>query len=102
MIFSQYTRMLQIMRDDFEQKGIRFSYLDGSSKNRLEIVKQFNEDESIPLPSVHAFAQAHPEVEVQIYEAHHGFNCDQRSAWNPIAAQLARERTLAFLARHLA
>jgi len=49
VIFSQYTRMLQIMREDFEQKGIRFSYLDGSSKNRLEIVKQFNEDESIPV-----------------------------------------------------
>jgi SNF2 family DNA or RNA helicase len=47
VIFSQYTRMLQIMRDDFEQRGIRFSYLDGTSKNRLEIVKQFNEDESI-------------------------------------------------------
>lgn len=47
VIFSQYTRMLQIMRDDFEQRGIRFAYLDGTSKNRLEIVKQFNEDESI-------------------------------------------------------
>ncbi len=44
VIFSQYTRMLQIMRDDFEQRGIRFAYLDGSSKNRLEVVKQFNED----------------------------------------------------------
>lgn len=47
VIFSQYTRMLQIMREDFEQKNIRFAYLDGSSKNRLEVVKQFNEDESI-------------------------------------------------------
>lgn len=49
VIFSQYTRMLQIMRDDLEQMGIRFSYLDGSSKNRLEVVKQFNEDQSIPV-----------------------------------------------------
>ncbi len=49
VIFSQYTRMLQIMRDDFESRGIRFSYLDGSSKNRLEVVKQFNEDASIPV-----------------------------------------------------
>ena len=47
VIFSQYTRMLQIMRDDFEQRGIKFSYLDGSSKNRLETVKEFNENESI-------------------------------------------------------
>ena len=48
VIFSQYTRMLQIMREDFEQRGIRFAYLDGSSKNRLEIVKKFNEDETSP------------------------------------------------------
>jgi SNF2 family DNA or RNA helicase len=47
VIFSQYTKMLQIMRKDFEELGIRFVYLDGSSKNRLEIVKQFNEDEKI-------------------------------------------------------
>lgn len=49
VIFSQYTKMLQIMREDFEQKGIRFVYLDGSSKNRLEVVKQFNEDPAIPV-----------------------------------------------------
>lgn len=47
VIFSQYTKMLQIMRDDFEKLGIRFNYLDGSSKNRLELVKQFNEDDSL-------------------------------------------------------
>jgi SNF2 family DNA or RNA helicase len=49
VIFSQYTRMLQIMREDLEQKGIRFVYLDGSSKNRLDVVKQFNEDKTIPV-----------------------------------------------------
>lgn len=49
VIFSQYTRMLQIMSEDFESKGIRFAYLDGSSKNRLEVVKQFNEDKNIPV-----------------------------------------------------
>ncbi|MCH9611986.1 MAG: RNA polymerase-associated protein RapA [Chlamydiia bacterium] len=47
VLFSQYTKMLQIMRQDFEQRGIRFVYLDGSSKNRLEIVNQFNNDEKI-------------------------------------------------------
>ena len=47
VIFSQYTRMLHIMREDFEQRGITFAYLDGSSKNRLEIVKEFNENPKI-------------------------------------------------------
>lgn len=49
VIFSQYTKMLQIMREDFEERGISFSYLDGSSKSRLEIVKEFNENPNIPV-----------------------------------------------------
>ena len=49
VIFSQYTRMLQIIRHDLEQQGIRFEYLDGSTKNRLSIVKKFNEDDNIPI-----------------------------------------------------
>jgi SNF2 family DNA or RNA helicase len=49
VIFSQYTRMLQIMREDFEQRGIAFAYLDGSTKNRLEIVKEFNDNAKIPV-----------------------------------------------------
>jgi SNF2 family DNA or RNA helicase len=47
VIFSQYTRMLQIMKSDFEQRGISLAYLDGSTKDRLQVVKQFNEDPSI-------------------------------------------------------
>lgn len=47
VIFSQYTQMLKIMQKDFEERGIQFSYLDGSSKNRLQIVKEFNENDKI-------------------------------------------------------
>ena len=60
------------------------------------------EDKWIPLDTVQAFAQAHPEVAVHTYAAHHGFNCDQRGAWHAPSAQLARERTLAFFAKHIA
>ena len=59
-------------------------------------------DQWVPLDGVEAFKKAHPEVEVHLYPAHHGFNCDHRAAWDAAAAQLARERTLAFFARHLA
>jgi SNF2 family DNA or RNA helicase len=47
VIFSQYTKMLTILREDLKQMGIAFAYLDGTSKNRLEIVNQFNEDPKI-------------------------------------------------------
>ena len=49
VIFSQYTKMLRIMRDDLERMGIPFTYLDGSSKNRLDLVNQFNNDPDIPV-----------------------------------------------------
>ena len=59
-------------------------------------------DQSIPLDGVAALRRAHPEVQVQMYPATHGFNCDHRAAYDATSAALARERTLAFLARHLA
>ena len=49
VVFSQYTRMLTFMKDDLRAKGIRFCYLDGTSKNRMRIVKEFNETAEIPL-----------------------------------------------------
>lgn len=55
----------------------------------------------MPLDSVEAFKKAHPEVEVHLYPANHGFNCDHRAAWDAESAKLARERTLAFFAKHL-
>jgi carboxymethylenebutenolidase len=59
------------------------------------------QDHAIPLDGVKAFAQAQPKVEVHTYAAQHGFNCDQRGSYDAAAAQLAQERTLAFMARHL-
>jgi len=61
-----------------------------------------DQDHWIPLDSVEAFKRAHPDVEVHVYSANHGFNCDQRGSYDAAAAKLARERTLAFFARHLA
>lgn len=49
VIFSQYTKMLNIIRKDLEKLGMRFSYLDGSSKDRLKIVNTFNNDPAIPI-----------------------------------------------------
>lgn len=58
-------------------------------------------DAYVPLDGVEALRKAHPEVQVHLYPAHHGFNCDHRAAYNAEAARLARERTLTFLAEHL-
>jgi len=58
-------------------------------------------DHWIPVDTVEAFKTAHPEVEVHVYGADHGFNCDQRGSYDAESAKLARERTLAFFARHV-
>ena len=59
-------------------------------------------DAYVPMDGVAALQKAHPAVQVHLYAAHHGFNCDQRASWNAEAAALARTRTLAFFAQHLA
>jgi carboxymethylenebutenolidase len=70
---------------------------------RVPVLAHFGErDHWIPLEGVQAFQKAHPGVEVHVYAADHGFNCDQRGSYEATAAQLARERTLAFFAKHLA
>ncbi|MEY4018176.1 MAG: hypothetical protein RLZZ189_1974 [Pseudomonadota bacterium] len=60
------------------------------------------QDHWIGLDTVDAFAKAHPEVTVHLYEADHGFNCDHRGAYQKVSADLARERTLEFFEEHLA
>ena len=58
-------------------------------------------DHWISLDSVEAFKQAQPGAEVHVYAADHGFNCDHRGSFDAAAAQLAYQRTLAFMAKHL-
>jgi carboxymethylenebutenolidase len=71
-------------------------------KPKVPVLAHFGEkDHWISLNSVEAFKKAHPEVEVHIYQADHGFNCDQRASFDAAAAKLARERTLAFFGKHL-
>ena len=70
---------------------------------KCPVMAHFGEkDQHILMDGVRAFAAAHPEVTVHTYAADHGFNCDQRGSYNQPAADLARERTLAFFAEKLA
>ncbi len=69
---------------------------------KCPVMAHFGErDAGIPLAGVKALAAAHPAVQVFTYAADHGFNCDQRGAFDAAAAKLARERTLAFLRQHI-
>jgi superfamily II DNA or RNA helicase len=46
LVFSQFVEMLQIIRAALDQDGIRYEYLDGSTKDRQERVDRFNRDET--------------------------------------------------------
>ena len=74
-----------------------------SLQPKCPVMAHFGErDAMIPPPGVRALAAAHPTAQVFLYPADHGFNCDQRATFDAAAASLSRERTLAFLRRHLA
>jgi carboxymethylenebutenolidase len=69
---------------------------------RCPVLMHYGEhDTHIPLAGVEALRAAQPAAEIHLYDAAHGFNCDQRGAWDAAAARLARERSVAFLRRHL-
>ena len=69
---------------------------------KCPVMAHFGErDAVIPVDGVRKLAAAHPEAQVFIYAADHGFNCDQRGSYDAAAAKLARERTLEFLRRHI-
>ncbi len=60
-------------------------------------------DHAIPLTEVDKVKTAgHKAVEVNIYPAGHGFNCDERGSFDAASTKLARGRALAFLNQHVA
>ncbi len=59
-------------------------------------------DDYVPMDGVAELQKTYPQATVHIYKAKHGFNCDERASFDAPSAKLARERTLAFFAEHLA
>jgi carboxymethylenebutenolidase len=61
------------------------------------------QDSHIGADQSDAVRNAHPEVEIFIYEgADHAFAGKERTAYNPAQAKIADARTLDFLAKHIA
>ena len=60
-----------------------------------------SKDPHIPPSEIEKIQGTHPELPLYLYDAGHGFNCDQRNDYAPQAASLARQRTLEFFRKHL-
>jgi carboxymethylenebutenolidase len=52
-------------------------------------------DKMIPTSIADSMKARHPSITTHIYDADHGFNCDQRGTYDAFSAALARRRTLA-------
>lgn len=61
-----------------------------------------DKDAHIPLSDVELIKQAQPNVEIYIYEADHGFNCNVRDSYDEPSAILALKRSLDLFEKHLA
>lgn len=69
---------------------------------KCPVMMHFGErDHYIPMSDVESIRKAQPAVEIHVYPADHGFNCDVRASWDEPSAKLARQRTLDFFAKHL-
>jgi carboxymethylenebutenolidase len=58
-------------------------------------------DAHIPLSAVEEIRKAQPNVPVYVYDADHGFSCDERASYDKAAHELAWVRTLKFFAENL-
>lgn len=49
LVYSQFTSFLKLLSRALTERGIRFAYLDGTTKDREEGVRRFQEDPELPL-----------------------------------------------------
>ncbi|RZK82457.1 MAG: DEAD/DEAH box helicase [Pedobacter sp.] len=88
LIFSQFVKHLNIFRNYFERESIPFSYLDGSTKNRGEIVAEFQQNETLKVFLISIKAGG---VGLNLTQADYVFILDPW--WNPAVEQQAIDRT---------
>lgn len=68
---------------------------------RCPIILHFGKtDASIPMETVDAIRERHPDMPIYLYDAGHGFVSDRRRDYHEDSARLARLRTLALFSRN--
>ena len=89
LVFSQFTQMLQLIKAEFEEVGISYCYLDGSTslKKRKEEVEKFQEDENVKAFLISLKAGG---VGLNLTTADYVYIVDPW--WNPAAEQQAIDR----------
>ncbi|MGY3052665.1 superfamily II DNA or RNA helicase [Pedobacter sp. UYEF25] len=88
LVFSQFVKHLSIFKRYFEKEEIAFKYLDGATKNRGEIVEEFQTQDNVKVFLISIKAGG---VGLNLTEADYVFILDPW--WNPAVEQQAIDRT---------
>ena len=87
LIFSQFTSYLKVLADKLTERGVKFVYLDGNTRNRAKVIEQFKEGEA-PLFLISLKAGG---FGLNLTEADYCFLLDPW--WNPAVEAQAIDRT---------
>ena len=87
LVFSQFTKLLGIVRERLDQLGLRYEYLDGRTRKRKEKVERFQSDSSCPLFLISIKAGGHG---LNLTAADYVFVLDPW--WNPAVEAQAIDR----------
>ena len=88
LVFSQFTSLLTIVRARLEAEGVRYLYLDGSTRNRGELVDRFQNDPAFKLFLISLKAGG---LGLNLTAAEYVFLLDPW--WNPAVEAQAIDRT---------
>ncbi|RZM28856.1 MAG: ATP-dependent helicase [Pedobacter sp.] len=88
LIFSQFVKHLNIFRKQFDADGTPYAYLDGTTKNRGEIVADFQQNEALKVFLISIKAGG---VGLNLTQADYVFILDPW--WNPAVEQQAIDRS---------
>ena len=88
LVFSQFTTMLGLVRQRLDQRGIRYAYLDGQTRNRKQIVESFQNDPELPVFLISLKAGG---LGLNLTAAEYVFLLDPW--WNPAVEAQAIDRT---------
>jgi carboxymethylenebutenolidase len=71
-------------------------------KVQVPLLLHFGEfDPRTPPDYIDAIRRHNPQIEIHLFPADHGFNCDHRKEWHEPSARSALQLSLAFLDRHM-
>ncbi|MEM9416155.1 MAG: C-terminal helicase domain-containing protein [Planctomycetota bacterium] len=88
LVFSQFTSMLGLIRKRLDERGIKYAYLDGQTRNRKDVVKRFQDDPDLPVFLISLKAGG---VGLNLTAAEYVFIMDPW--WNPAVEAQAIDRT---------